>query len=267
MKIVVCIKQVPDTANVRINPETKTLMREGVVSILNPFDNYAIEEALRFRERLTAAGISASVIALTMGPPQAEAVLREAIAMGADDGVILCDRAFAGSDTYATSYALSLAITKIGDVGIILFGKQAADGDTAQVGPGVAAHLNLPQITYIRKVESVDESTIVAQRMLEDGNETIKSSLPCILTVVKELNVPRLPSLKGKMTAKKAPITTWTAADLGADLTLCGLNGSPTKVMKIFSPPERTDGEIITGEADEAVAKLVAKLLPTIVGN
>jgi len=267
MKIVVCIKQVPDTANVRINPETKTLMREGVVSILNPFDNYAIEEALRFRERLTAAGISASVIALTMGPPQAEAVLREAIAMGADDGVILCDRAFAGSDTYATSYALSLAITKIGDVGIILFGKQAADGDTAQVGPGVAAHLDLPQITYIRKVESVDAHTIVAQRMLEDGNETIKSTLPCVLTVVKELNVPRLPSLKGKMAAKKAAITTWTAADLGADLAFCGLNGSPTKVMRVFSPPERTDGEIITGEADEAVAKLVAKLLPTIVGN
>ena len=264
MKIVVCIKQVPDTANVRINPETKTLMREGVVSILNPFDNYAIEEAVRFKERF---GAGASVTALTMGPPQAEAVLREAISMGVDEGVLLCDRAFAGSDTYATSYALALAIQKIGGVGIILFGKQAADGDTAQVGPGVAAHLGLPQITYVRKVESVDENTIVAQRMLEDGNETIKSALPCVLTVVKELNVPRLPSLKGKMAAKKAEITKWTAADLNADLAYCGLNGSPTKVVHIFSPPARTDGEIITGEPEEAVAKLVAKLMPAITGT
>jgi len=264
MKIVVCIKQVPDTSNVRINPETKTLMREGVASILNPFDNYAIEEAVRFKERF---GAGATVIALTMGPPQAEAVLREAISMGVDDGVLLCDRAFAGSDTYATSYALTLAIKKIGGVGIIIFGKQAADGDTAQVGPGVAAHLGLPQITYMRKVESVDENSIVAQRMLEDGNETIKSELPCVLTVVKELNVPRLPSLKGKMAAKKAAITTWTAADLGADLSLCGLSGSPTKVMAIFSPPVRSDGEIITGEPAEVVAKLVGKLMPAVVGN
>ena len=262
MKIVVCIKQVPDTANVRINPETKTLMREGVVSVLNPFDNYAIEEALRFRERF---GAGASVVALTMGPPQAEAVLRDAIAMGADEGVLLCDRAFAGSDTYATSYALSLAIAKIGGARIILFGKQAADGDTAQVGPGVAAHLGLPQITYVRKVESADETSVVAQRMLEDGNETIRSELPCVLTVVKELNTPRLPSLKGRMAAKKAAITAWTAADIGADPAFCGLNGSPTKVVRIFSPPERTDGEIISGEPGEAVAKLVAKLMPALV--
>ena len=263
MKIIVCIKQVPDTANVRINPETKTLMREGVASVLNPFDTYAIEEALRFKERF---GAGASVTALTMGPPQADAVLREAISMGADEGVLLCDRTFAGSDTFATGYALAMAIKKLGGAGIIIFGKQAADGDTAQVGPGVAAHLDLPQITYIRKIDSVSETEIVAQRMLEEGNETIKSSLPCVLTVVKELNVPRLPSLKGKMAAKKAEIKTWTAADIGADPALCGLDGSPTKVVRIFTPPVKSDGEIISGEPDEAVAKLVAKLLPAVIG-
>ncbi|MCL1910318.1 MAG: electron transfer flavoprotein subunit beta/FixA family protein [Kiritimatiellaeota bacterium] len=263
MHIVVCIKQVPDTTEVRINPETKTLMREGVASILNPFDTYAIEEAVRFKERF---GAGTSVTALTMGPPQAEAVLREAISMGVDEGVLLCDRAFAGSDTYATSYALAMAIRKIGDADIIIFGKQAADGDTAQVGPGVAAHLDLPQITYVRKIESVDETQITAQRMLEDGNETIKSTLPCVLTVIKELNVPRLPSLKGKMAAKKAELKTWTATDIGADPALCGLDGSPTKVGRLFPPPVKSDGEIISGEPDEAVAKLVEKLLPAIIG-
>ena len=263
MKIIVCVKQVPDTANVRINPETKTLMREGVASILNPFDTYAIEEAVRFKERF---GAGTTVTALTMGPPQAEAVLREAISMGVDEGVLLCDRAFAGSDTYATSYALAMAIRKIGAADIIIFGKQAADGDTAQVGPGVAAHLDLPQITYVRKIESVDETQITAQRMLEDGNETIKSTLPCVLTVIKELNVPRLPSLKGKMAAKKAVITVWTAADIGADSASCGLEGSPTKVVRIFTPPVKADGEIIAGEPEEAVAKLVEKLMPAITG-
>jgi Electron transfer flavoprotein, beta subunit len=263
MNIIVCIKQVPDTANVKINPETNTLMREGVASILNPFDTYAVEEAIRFKERF---GAGSTVTALTMGPPQADAVLREAISMGVDSGVLLCDRAFAGSDTFATSYALAMAVKKLGGAGIILFGKQAADGDTAQVGPGVAAHLDLPQITYVRKVESVSDSEIVAQRMLEEGSETIKSSLPCVLTVVKELNAPRLPSLKGKMAAKKAEITAWSAADIGADPALCGLNGSPTKVVRIFTPPVKSDGEIIAGEADEAAAKLAEKLLPAVTG-
>ena len=263
MNIIVCIKQVPDTANVRINPETNTLMREGVASILNPFDTYAVEEAIRFKERF---GAGSTITALTMGPPQADAVLREAISMGVDNGVLLCDRAFAGSDTFATSYALAMAVKKLGGAGIILFGKQAADGDTAQVGPGVAAHLDLPQITYVRAVESVSDTEIVAQRMLEEGSETIKSSLPCVLTVVKELNAPRLPSLKGKMAAKKAEIAVWSAADIGADPALCGLNGSPTKVVRIFTPPVKSDGEIITGEPDEAAAKLVEKLMPSITG-
>ena len=263
MKIVVCIKQVPDTTDVKINPETNTLVREGVVSIVNPFDMYAIEEAIRIKEMV---GGDSTVTALTMGPPQAEAVLREAIAMGVDKGVLLCDRAFAGADTWATSYALAQAVKTLGGADVILFGKQASDGDTAQVGPGVATHLDTPQITYVRKLVAIDASTITAQRMLEEGNETIRASLPCVITVVKEINEPRLPSLKGKMNSKKAQITVWKASDIDADPQQCGLNGSPTKVIRIFTPAARSDGEILVGEPEETTAKLVDKLMPIIVG-
>ena len=263
MKIVVCIKQVPDTTDVKINPETNTLVREGVVSIVNPFDMYAIEEAIRIKEMV---GGDSAVTALTMGPPQAEAVLREAIAMGVDKGVLLCDRAFAGADTWATSYALAQAVKTLGGADVILFGKQASDGDTAQVGPGVATHLDTPQITYVRKLVAIDASTITAQRMLEEGNETIRASLPCVITVVKEINEPRLPSLKGKMNSKKAQITVWKASDIGADPQKCGLNGSPTKVIRIFTHAARSDGEILVGEPEETTAKLVDKLMPIIVG-
>lgn len=255
MRIVVCIKQVPETTEVRINPETNTLMREGAAAIINPFDMYAIEEGLRIRTRL-----GGKVTVLTMGPPQAETALREAMAMGADEGILLSDRAFAGSDTWATSYTLAMALRKIGDYGIILCGKQASDGDTAQVGPGMAAHLGLPQITYVRKIESMDEQHIVAERLLEAGFEAIESPLPCVLTVVKELNEPRLPSLKGKIDARKARITVWKAADLQCDPKCLGLDGSPTKVVKVFTPPSRKGGEILRGEPDEIVKQLVAKL-------
>jgi len=255
MHFVVCIKQVPDTHDVKINPETNTLMREGVEAIINPFDMYAIEEAIRLRERL-----GGTVTALTMGPPQAEAALREAIAMGVNQGILVSDRAFAGSDTWATSYTLSKALQKIGDYTIVLFGKQASDGDTAQVGPGVATHLDLPQITYVRKIEEVDASRIVAERLLESGFESIESPLPCVLTVVKEINEPRLPSLKGKMAARKAEIVKWTASDIGGDPEKLGLKGSPTKVVRIFSPSPRQGGEMIEGDPDEIARKLAAKL-------
>jgi electron transfer flavoprotein beta subunit len=260
MHFVVCIKQVPDTHDVKINPETNTLMREGVEAIINPFDMYAIEEALRLRDKL-----GGTVTALTMGPPQADAALREAIAMGVNDGILVSDRAFAGSDTWATSYTLSKALEKIGDYSIILFGKQASDGDTAQVGPGVATHLDLPQITYVRKVEEIDENHIVAERLLESGYEAIESPLPCILTVVKEINEPRLPSLKGKMAARKAEIVTWGAADIGADADKLGLDGSPTKVVKIFSPVPREGGEMLEGDAAEVAAQLAEKLKDVII--
>jgi electron transfer flavoprotein beta subunit len=260
MHFVVCIKQVPDTHDVKINPETNTLMREGVEAIINPFDMYAIEEALRLRDRM-----GGTVTALTMGPPQAEAALREAIAMGVNEGILVSDRAFAGSDTWATSYTLSKALEKIGDYSVILFGKQASDGDTAQVGPGVATHLDLPQITYVRKVEELEETRIVAERLLESGYEAIESPLPCILTVVKEINEPRLPSLKGKMAARKAEIVTWGAADIEADPDKLGLDGSPTKVVKIFTPPAREGGEMLEGEPNEIAILLADKLRDVII--
>lgn len=260
MHFVVCIKQVPDTHDVKINPETNTLIREGVESIINPFDMYAIEEALRLRDRL-----GGTVTALTMGPPQAENALREAIAMGVNQGILVSDRAFAGSDTWATSYTLSKALEKIGDYSVVLFGKQASDGDTAQVGPGVATHLDLPQITYVRKIEEIDANHIVAERLLESGYESIESPLPCVLTVVKEINEPRLPSLKGKMAARKAEIVKWGAVDIAADPDKLGLKGSPTKVVKIFTPAARGGGEMIVGDPDEIARKLAEKLKDIII--
>ncbi|MCX6902842.1 MAG: electron transfer flavoprotein subunit beta/FixA family protein, partial [Verrucomicrobia bacterium] len=218
MHIVVCIKQVPDTADVKIDPKTNTLIREGVVSIINPFDMYAIEESLRLKEKL-----GGKVTAITMGPPQAENALREAIAMGVDAGILVSDRAFAGSDTWATSYTLALALKKIGDYGVILCGKQASDGDTAQVGPGIAAHLDLPQITYVRKIEEISAEHVIGERLLEEGTEVIRSPVPCVMTVVKEINEPRLPSLKGKLAAKKAQISHWKAADLQGETANMGL--------------------------------------------
>jgi len=262
MHIVVCIKQVPETADVRINPETNTLMREGVQSIINPFDMYAIEEGVRVKEKT-----GGRVTAISMGPPQAEAALREAVALGVDAGVLISDRAFAGSDTWATSYTLAMAIRKLGDVDLVLCGKQASDGDTAQVGPGIATQLDLPQITYVRKIEELEAKRVVAERLLETGFESVEAPLPCLLTVVKEINEPRLPSLKGKMAARKAQIPVWTAADIGADPARIGLQGSPTKVVRIFTPPPRQGGEILRGEPEAIVPRLAEKLRGVLVGG
>lgn len=257
MKIVVCIKQVPDTTNVKINPETNTLIREGVASIINPFDMYAIEEALRLREKY-----SGSVIILSMGPPQVETALREAISLGVDETILLSDRAFAGADTLATAYTLAAGIRKIGDADIILMGKQAIDGDTGQVGPGVAECLQLPHITDIKKIEEIatDTRKITVARLLEDGYVRLRTTLPAVLTVVKEINEPRLPSLKGKMRAKSAQITIWTAKDLNIDTGRTGLNGSPTQVMRIFTPPKPQGGKVFKGELKDNVSQLLAEL-------
>ncbi len=242
MKAVVCIKQVPDTTEVKIDPQTNTLIREGVNSIINPFDMYAIEEAVRLKEKF---GISTIVI--TMGPPQAESALREALSMGIDEAILLTDRAFAGSDTYATSKVLSKAIEKIGDVNLILCGKQASDGDTAQVGPGTAEWLGLPHICYVKNIREIDwqAKKIIAERMIEEGYEVIESTLPVLLTVVKEINEPRLPSLRGMLRAKKQNITAWTHKDLSVEEEEVGLKGSPTQVVRIFKPPERAKGKVI----------------------
>jgi electron transfer flavoprotein alpha/beta subunit len=255
VKIVVCIKQVPDTAEVRINPETNTLIRDGVPSIINPYDMHAIEAGLQIREKT-----GGSVTAITMGPPQAEASLREAVSMGVDDAALISDRAFAGSDTWATAYTLSKAI-KLLAADIIICGKQAIDGDTAQVGPEIAEFLGIPHVAYVRKVDDVRDNSIVVQRLMDDGFDVIESSLPVLLTVVRELNVPRLPSLKGKMAAKKAEIRKLTAADIGADEGSLGLKGSPTQVKNIFAPEAKKDRKMLSGTDDENIETLVKELV------
>jgi electron transfer flavoprotein alpha/beta subunit len=254
VKIIVCIKQVPDTAEVKINPETGTLIREGVPSIINPYDMHAIEAGLQIREK--AGG---TVTVLTMGPPQADSALREAISMGVDDALLLSDRAFAGSDTWATSYTLSKAIEKLG-ADIIICGKQAIDGDTAQVGPEVAEFLNIPHISYIRKIEDITQSSVRVQRLMDEGYDVVESSLPVLLTVVKELNEPRFPSLKGKMAAKKAEIKKWGSSDIQADESSIGLKGSPTRVKNIFAPGAKKDRKMLEGTPEEQVDALIKEL-------
>lgn len=256
MKIIVCIKQVPDTAHVKINPETNTLMREGVPSIINPFDMYALEEGLRLKQQ--AGG---TVIALSMGPPQAAESLRESISLGIDEAILLSDRAFAGSDTLATSYTLAKAIVKIGDVDLIICGKQAIDGDTAQVGPGIADKLGMPFISFVKKIEAITPQKMKVHRMMDEGYDVVESSLPALITVVKEINVPRLPSLKGKIRAKNYKVSVWGADDLPVEKSRIGLEGSPTKVVKIFNPPPKGNRQIIDGgDNQEKVERLFARL-------
>jgi electron transfer flavoprotein alpha/beta subunit len=251
LNIIVCIKQVPDTTEVKINPETGTLVREGVPSIINPFDTYAIEEGLRLKEQL-----GGNVTVLSMGPPQAQEALKEAVAMGADQAVLLSDRAFAGSDTWATAYVLSQAIRKIGGYDLILCGKQAIDGDTGQVGPGIARQLAISQLTYVFKIRELDPELgrVVAERLLEEGREVVETSLPALLTVVKDINRPRYPSFMGIRRAAKMEIPIWSVGDIpGIDEDKCGLKGSPTQVVRVFSPPRR-EGTVDLVQADSAEA-------------
>ncbi len=254
MDIIVCIKQVPDTTDVKIDPKTNTLIREGVKSIVNPFDENAIEEAIRLKEKH-----GGKVTVITMGPPQASEALKSAVAMGADEVVLVSDRAFAGADTWATSYALATAIKKIGKFDLILFGKQAIDGDTAQVGPGVATFLDIPQVTFAVQLE-VEGCKLKVTRQCEDSKEVVETALPAAVTVIKQINEPRMPSLKGQMRAKKAEVPSWTAAMIGADPENCGLKGSPTQVVKIFTPPAKGNGEMLQGEPEEMAEKLFNKL-------
>jgi len=251
VEIIVCIKQVPDTTEVRLDSETNTLIREGVPSIINPFDMYALEEGLRLKE---AHG--GNVTVLSMGPPQVESALREAISLGIDTAVLLSDRAFAGADTWATSATLAAGVRKLGNYDLILCGKQAIDGDTAQVGPGVAERLNIPQATFIKKIVKVEDNRITVQRMVEEGYEILELPLPALLTVVKDINEPSLPSLKGKMRAKKAEIAILTNSDLDLGDEKIGLDGSPTQVVKVFTPPRKSGGECWEGESDELGKRL-----------
>ncbi|MCF7917059.1 MAG: electron transfer flavoprotein subunit beta/FixA family protein [Candidatus Omnitrophica bacterium] len=259
MNIVVCVKQVPDTTEVRVNPETNTLIREGVASIVNPFDSYAIEEGLKLRDKF-----GGKVTVVSMGPPQAEAVLREAISLGADSAILVSDRAFAGSDTWSTSLILSKALEKIKDFDLVICGKQASDGDTAQVGPGIATHLNLPQATYVRRIDTVhldaEPKIIVVERLVEEGYEMLEVQLPALITVVKEINEPRMPSLRGKMKARSAEIAVWKNSDLTIKENEIGLEGSPTQVVKIFTPPKKEGGKVFEGEPEDTVKELVKEI-------
>jgi len=255
MKILVCVKQVPDAKDVRLDPVTNTLAREGVESIMNPYDRHALEEAVAIREQL-----GGTVTVITMGPPQAEAVLREAIACGADDGVLVSDRAFAGADTWATAYTLARAAQTLGDFDLIVCGKQAIDGDTAQVGPGLACRLQIPYATCVQKTRKVADGAIEVERMMDDGFDVVRLPLPALLTVVKDINEPRVASLKGKMKAKKAEIRKFSAADIGADPQCIGLAGSPTQVVRVFSPEARGDRRIFSGNVQQQVEQLVACL-------
>lgn len=256
MRIVVCIKQVPAISEVSIDPETKRLKREGVKSTLNPFDLYAIEAALQLREKL-----GGEVIAVSMGPKQAEWSVREALAIGVNKGVLLCDRAFAGSDTWATSYALACAVRMIADIDLVICGKQAVDGDTAQVGPGIAAHLNWQQCTYVSHILSATHQCLHLNRMHEGGHYEVECDLPAVITVVKDINQPRVPTLRNVRAARQMAIDTLTPGDIGADSALLGLNGSPTRVVKTNPPPPRAADTVFLNSSPQKSAREIIRAL------
>ena len=255
MNIIVLIKQVPGSTEVKIDPATNTLIRDGVEAVINPYDAYAIEEAVRLKEKH-----GGTVTTLTMGPPQAAEALRQSLAVGADKGVLLSDKKFAGADTLATSYTLAAAVRKTGVYDLVIAGKQTIDGDTGQVGPEVAVHLRIPSATYVKKIENVSGGKLRVERLLEDGYEVIELPLPCLITVVKEINEPRLPSLRSLMAAKKAEIEIWSADELGGDTKRYGLAGSPTQVIETYIPKRAPTGEILTGSVEEQVEALVTRL-------
>ena len=260
MDIIVCIKQVPDIAEiakVKTDPETGTIVREGVPSVVNPFDEFAVEEAERVKERLEE---DVTVTVITMGPPQAEEALRKCLSMGADEAVLLSDREFAGGDTLATGYVLAQAIKKIGKFDMVFCGMQATDGDTAQVGPSIAENLRIPQITYIKKLE-VDKKKVIAHREIEGGEEVLQCRMPVLMTAVKSLNEPRIPKFKAINKALATEIVVWNAADLECEMDRLGLAGSPTNVVKVFSPEPRAGGQKFEGlSPEEAVSKIIGAI-------
>ncbi len=258
MNIIALVKQVPDTTEVKLDPKTGSLIREGLESIVNPDDLHAIEAAVSIKNR-TAGDNKVTVI--SMGPPQAVDALTEAIGMGADKAILLSDKAFAGADTWATSFTLGKAIEKIKEYDLIICGHQAIDGDTAQIGPQVADYLNIPQVTYVCAIEDMAEEKIIVKRRTENGWERISCKLPSLITVIKELNSPRYPNMAGLIDActEKAPISVWNAADIQVKTGQVGLEGSLTHVIKTFAPKFKREGEILQGSAEEVVGALVKK--------
>lgn len=266
MHIVVCIKQVPDSAQIRVHPVTNTIMRQGVPTIINPYDLFALEEALRLRDRL-----GGEVTVLTMGPPMAEDSLRKALTIGADRAVLLTDRFFAGSDTLATSYALAAAIRKIGEEwgapDVVFAGKQTIDGDTAQVGPGIAKRLDLNQLTYVARIVDLDpeQGNLTVERRAEGGVQLLSTRLPALVTMLEGSNELRRGSLEDALRAARAAIVQWSAADAGiADMTKCGLRGSPTVVKRVFAPQARTDKAHQIPTTEQSGEDVAAALLTAI---
>ncbi|OGO21442.1 MAG: electron transfer flavoprotein subunit beta [Chloroflexi bacterium RBG_16_50_9] len=255
MNVVVCLKQVPGTTEVKIDPQTNTLIRQGIKAIINPFDTYALEAGVRLREKH-----GGKVTVITMGPPQAEEALREAISLGADEAVLLSDSAFAGADTWATAYTLSKAIARLGPYNIIICGRQTIDGDTGQVGPELAELMDLPFVAYVSEITWLESGHIQVRRMVEEGYEFIDAPLPAVITVVKEINVPRLPSLRGLARSKSASIPIWNAQELGIDKGRVGLNGSCTRVIKVFFPQRICKVEKLEGDLKSQAANLIEKL-------
>ena len=256
MRIIVPIKQVPETSSVKMDPETGTMIREGVEAIINPLDLYGIELAIQLRERF-----GGEVVALSMGPPKAVKALREAIAMGCDSGVLLSDKAFAGADTWATGYTLARAIRRLGEFDLVICGERATDGDTGQVGPGIASFLDLPVVTYVGKFDGLKDGTARVHRLVEDGYEILDVRLPAVLTVVKEVSNPRLPTLRGKQKARRTDVPVWTSETVEAEPGSIGLSGSPTRVVKIHRPKVARECVKVAARDEESIAKAVDGLI------
>ncbi|MGC8912465.1 MAG: electron transfer flavoprotein subunit beta/FixA family protein [Thermoplasmata archaeon] len=261
MEIIVLVKQVPDTTEVKVDPKTGTLIRDGVPSILNPFDQFALEEALRFREK-NKDKIQVNVTVISMGPPQAKSAIMKCLALGADKGILLSDRAFAGADTWATSLTLAEAIKKCGKFDIVFCGQQAIDGDTAQVGPEVAQHLGIPQVTYVDSIQGFENGKLTVKSLTDEGYRIVETKLPVLLTCSTPSSFePTNPSMAAILKANKKPFEIWTAETLGGDKSRFGLSGSPTQVSRVYSPEARGKGVVFKENVEDAVKKVVEGLI------
>jgi electron transfer flavoprotein beta subunit len=256
LNIIIPIKQVPETSNVKMDEETGTMVRDGVESIINPLDLYAIEIGIQLKEKH-----GGKITVITMGPPSADKALREAIAMGCDDGILVSGKEFAGSDTWATSYSLASSIKEIGDFDLILAGERATDGDTGQVGPGIASFLNIPLSTYTSNIKELSDNSIIVERLIEEGYETLKMPLPALLTVVKEISDPRLPTLRGKQKARKTEINSWSSENVKMDRGKLGLKGSPTRVVKIDHPKVSRNGKFVKALDEDSIPEAINQLI------
>jgi len=258
MRMIACIKQVPDTTEVRIDPKTNTLIREGVPSILNPYDQFALEEGLRIRNMRGEGKITV----LSMGPPQARSALMKCLALGADDAVLLSDRTFAGADTWATSFTLSEAVRQLGEFDVVLCGQQAIDGDTAQVGPELAQNLGIPQVTYVEEVTKAEGKKLELRKQTEEGYQIIEVRTPVLLSLMPSTSFePGIAPMSGILKAKRKPFEIWDAAKLGGESSRFGLDGSFTQVVKTYPPPSRGKGIILEGDPAEAVLQLIPPLV------